>query len=115
MRLFNRRPRHTIGLVKVTVREGRPRMPHALASALAVVIVAANAPAPAVDTSQTPPPSSAIVGGHHIQPRTGAPNGTSAGPDLPPADSDEVERLYQQLMRETAPDAVGTKAPVPSR
>jgi hypothetical protein len=71
-------------------------MMHVLAPTLAVIVLAANPQPPDGDV----PTSSAIVGGHHIQPRGG---GSSA--DVPKGDAAEVERLYQELMRETAPDA----------
>jgi hypothetical protein len=87
-------------------------MPHALVSALASVLLAANPQPSAGDASPSPTPSTAIVGGHHIHPRASAP-GVSG--EVPPGDADEVERLYLELMRETAPDGSGTKAPVPSR
>jgi hypothetical protein len=87
-------------------------MLHALVSALASVLLAANPQPSAGDASPSPTPSTAIVGGHHIQPRASAP-GVSG--EVPPGDADEVERLYLELMRETAPDGSGTKAPVPSR
>jgi len=89
-------------------------MHDALAPALAVVLLAANPPAPPADTPPIPAPSTAIVAGHHIQPRATGPDGSSK-PDISPADADEVEQLYQQLMHETAPDAGGGKASPPSR
>jgi len=86
-------------------------MPHALAPALAVILLAANSPPPPVDAPDAAPPSPAIVGGHHIQP-----HGGSSGSDVPKSDAEEVDRLYQELMQETAPDAgASPKPPVPSR
>ena len=89
-------------------------MPGALGFAVAAVLLAANQQPPAADAPPAPAPNSAIVGGHHIQPRPSASNGSPT--DVPPGDADEVERLYRQLMQETAPD-VGrsSKPPVPSR
>ena len=77
---------------------------------LAVVLVAANPPPPDIDTTPAPR-SSAIVGGKHVQPRATNPDSTLAGQRGSAAQSDEVEQLYQQLMRETTPDASpkGTK------
>jgi hypothetical protein len=75
-------------------------MIHVLAPALAVIVLAANPQPPEGDVPQGGPTSSAVVGGHHIQPRGG---GSSA--DVPKGDAAEVDRLYQELMRETAPDA----------
>ena len=86
-------------------------MPHALAPALAVILLAANSPPPPVDAPEVAQPSPAIVGGHHIQPRS-----SGSGSDVPKSDAEEVDRLYQELMQETAPDAGGNpKPPVPSR
>ena len=85
-------------------------MPHALALSLAVILVAASPLPPVGGAPEAAPPSSAIVGGHHIQPRA-----SGSGPDVPPGDADQVDRLYQQLMRETAPDAGSPEPPAPSR
>ena len=85
-------------------------MPHALAPALTVILLAANSPPP-VDAPEGAPSSSAIVGGHHIQPRGGG-----SGSDVPKSDAEDVDRLYQELMQETAPDAgVNPKPSAPSR
>jgi hypothetical protein len=51
----------------------------------------------------------AIVGGKHIQPRATTRDGAAQGQAVSPAPSDEVEQLYQQLMRETAPDTAAGK------
>ena len=80
-------------------------MLHPLAAAVTVVLLAANPPppgdAPATDTPRASGPSGGpIVGGRHIQPRASA---TQIGPNASNRDSDEVERLYQELMRQTAP------------
>jgi len=89
-------------------------MPGALGFAVAAVLLAANSRSPAADAPPAPAPNSAIVGGHHIQPRPSASNGSPA--DVPPGDADEVERLYRKLMQEPAPDVDrGSKPPVPSR
>ena len=88
-------------------------MPGAVGFAVVAVLLAANQPPPAAD-APPPAPNSAIVGGYHIQPRPSASNGIPA--DVPPGNADEVERLYRQLMQETAPDVGrGSKPPVPSR
>ncbi len=83
--------------------------------ALAAVLLAANPPAPTGDTPPVPRTPTAIVGGKHIQPRATTPDGAPGGADVSPADADEVERLYQQLMRETAPEGGAGKPPTPSR
>lgn len=84
---------------------------HALAPALAVILLAANSPPPTVDAPGAAPPSPAIISGHHIQPRGGG-----SGSDVPKSDAEEVDRLYQELMQETAPDAGGSpKQPIPPR
>lgn len=89
-------------------------MKYTLTSAvLAMVLLAANPLPPAGDTTAAPR-SSAVVGGKHVQPRAANPDGTAAGQDVSPAEADEVQQLYQQLMRETAPDAAqaqGAKPP----
>ena len=84
-------------------------MVHALVAALSLVLLAANPPPPPADApaSDAPPPKTAVVGGHHIQPRAN-PGQASAG--LSKRDADDVDRLYQELMRQTAPDASGAKA-----
>jgi hypothetical protein len=86
-------------------------MRHPFAPAFAALALAANTPVP--DMPQSPPPSPAIVGGHHIQPRASTSNRGTA--DVPPAEADEVERLYQQLMRQTAPDSSPGGSGVPAR
>jgi len=89
-------------------------MPGTLGFAIAAVLLAANQQPSAADAPPAPAPNSAIVGGHHIQPRLSASNGSPA--DVSPDDADEVERLYRQLMQETAPDAGrGSKPPLPPR
>ena len=89
-------------------------MPGALGFAVAAVLLGANQQPPAADAPPAPALNSAIVGGHHIQPRPSTSNGRPA--DVPPGDADEVERLYRQLMQETGPEAGGgAKPPVPSR
>jgi len=82
----------------------------ALAPALAVIVMVANPQPPASDAPQGASTSPAIVGGHHIQPRGG---GSSS--DVPKGDADEVDRLYQELMRETAPDAGAPATVTPPR
>jgi hypothetical protein len=85
----------------------------ALGFAVAAVLLAANQP-PAADAPSAPAPNSAIIGGHHIQPRPSASSGSPA--DAPLGGADEVEQLYRELMQETAPDVGrGSKPPVPSR
>ncbi len=92
-------------------------MVHSLAAAAIIVLVAVNqAPPPAdtppsADTPTAPTPNMAIVGGHRVQPRANA--GASA-PDaaaINKRDADDVDRLYQELMRQTAPDAAKATAP----
>ena len=75
-------------------------MPHALALGLAVTLLAASPSPPADDPLEAVPPLPPIVGGHHIQPR-------ESGSDVTPGDATDVDRLYQQLMRQTAPDTQG--------
>ncbi len=85
-------------------------MVHALAAALALVLLAANPPSPPADappSDAAPAPNSPIVGGHHIQPRA---NPGQEGAGFSKRDADDVERLYQELMRQTAPDATRAKA-----
>ena len=82
-------------------------MPRALTFALmAAALIAASPPPPPADAPQAPAPApnSAIVGGHHIQPRASP---SKAAPDagISKRDADDVDRLYQELMRQTAPDA----------
>jgi len=85
-------------------------MSHALVSTLAVILLAANSQPRGGDVPGAPS-SSAIVGGHRIQPRGG-----SSASDVPNKDAEDVDRLYQELMRQTAPDAgSNAKPPVPSR
>ncbi|HLJ21395.1 MAG TPA: hypothetical protein VKU84_14410 [Stellaceae bacterium] len=85
----------------------------ALTAALALVLLAANQPPPPADaspsdgTASAPAPNSAVVGGHHIQPRAAQGN---AG--FSKQDNDDVDRLYQELMRLTAPDAARAKASI---
>ncbi len=88
-------------------------MVHALVAALALVLVAANpAPPPAdappgSESTPAPAPNSAIVGGHRIQPRASE---GQQGAGFSKRDADDVDRLYQELMRQTAPDAARAKA-----
>lgn len=80
---------------------------------LAMVLLAANPLPPAGEATPAPRPSTAVVGGKHVQPRAANPGGTPAGQDVSPAEADEVEQLYQQLMRATAPDAAQAKGAKP--
>ena len=82
---------------------------------LAMVLLAANPLPPSGDPTPAQRPSTAIVGGKHVQPRATNPDGLPAGQDGTSAQSDEVEQLYQQLMRETAPDASSSKGTKPSQ
>jgi hypothetical protein len=87
-------------------------MVHALAAALALVVLAANSPPPSADaapadTPSTPAPNSAIVRGHHIQPKA---NQGQEGPGFSKRDADDVDRLYQELMRQTVPDTAHANA-----
>ncbi len=81
-----------------------------LASAVVMVLLAANqAPPPSdvppsADTPSTPTPNMAIVGGHRVQPRAAA-GQTAPDAAINKRDADDVDRLYQELMRQTAPDA----------
>ena len=88
-------------------------MSRALVGMLAVLLLAANTPTPTTDTP--PPPaagrSTAVVGGHHIQPRAS----TSDGAPARSREMDEVDKLYQQLMRETAPGGSGAEGPPPAQ
>lgn len=89
-----------------------------LVAAAVILLMAANQPppvadAPSADTPAAPAPRSAIVGGHRLQPRA---NASQAAPnaDVSKRDADDVDRLYQELMRQTAPDAAkGPSASVP--
>jgi hypothetical protein len=85
-------------------------MPHALAPTLAMVLLAAN-PQPTGSAPEGLPTSSAVVGGHHIQPRGGG-----SASDVPNNDAAEVDRLYQELTG-MPPDAGRTPKPpaAPSR
>src|SRR5260370_5666439 len=69
---------------------------------LAAALPAASPSPPADDPLEAVPPLPAIVGGHHIQPRE-----SGSGSDVSPGDATDVDRLYQQLMRQTAPDTRG--------
>lgn len=51
---------------------------------------------------------SAIVGGHRIQPRADQFNGDQVTPDVPPAQAKELDLLYQQIMRDSAPPSSST-------
>jgi hypothetical protein len=80
----------------------------ALVAALSLVLLAANPPpppadAPSSDSAPATAPNAAVVGGHHLQPRPGE------GSDVSKRDADDVDRLYQELMRQTAPDAARAK------
>jgi hypothetical protein len=84
-------------------------MLHPLAAAVAIVLLAANqalppADAPSGDLPPGPAPNTAIVGGHHIQPRANASEGAPDANGISKRDADDVDRLYQELMRQTAPD-----------
>ena len=87
-------------------------MRHALAgSMLAAALLAANPPPPPADAppaEAAPAPNSAVVGGHHIQPRANAPAGAPDGAAINKRDAEDVDRLFQELMRQTAPDATRT-------
>jgi hypothetical protein len=84
-------------------------MLHALTAAV-IVLLAANQAAPPADafSPDAPPaatPRMAIVGGKRVQPRV---NTGQAAPDaagINKRDADDVDRLYQELMRQTAPGA----------
>lgn len=87
-------------------------MVHPVTAALATMLLAANASPPPADSPLSDPtpgtaPSTAIVGGHHIQPKA---NAGQNGGDISKRDAEDVDRLYQELMRETAPDAARGKA-----
>ena len=77
-------------------------MPPALALSLAVTLLAASPLPPADDPLESVPPLPPIVDGHQIQPRE-----SGSGSDVSPGDATDVDRLYQQLMRQTAPDTQG--------
>jgi hypothetical protein len=81
---------------------------------MAAALIAANPPPPPADAPQglAPAPNSAVVGGHHIQPRA---NSGKAAPDagISKRDADDVDRLFQELMRQTAPDATPVKGSSP--
>jgi hypothetical protein len=86
-------------------------MPHALVPTLAVILLAANPQPPGSGAPEAAAPSPAVVGGHHIQPRGGG-----SASDVPKNDAADVDRLYRELMQETAPDAASSpKSPAPSR
>jgi hypothetical protein len=91
-------------------------MLHPLAAAVALVLLAANQPppsdAPPADTPTGPAPNSAIVGGHRIQPRASA-SQTAPDAGISKRDADDVDRLYQELMRQTAPGATGARGATP--
>ena len=90
--------------------KARLPMPHTLVPALAVILLAAN-PQASPGPPEGPPTTPAIVSGHHIQPRGGG-----SLSDVPKSDAEEVDRLYQELMRQTAPDAGSNpQPPAPSR
>lgn len=78
-----------------------------MSAVLAMVLVAPNPPPP--DATPAPRSSAAIVGGKHIQPRATTSDSASAGQHVAPAQADEVEQLYQQLMGEAAPDTAQGK------
>ena len=93
-------------------------MPRALAgSVLAAALLAANPPPPPADVPPAegaPAPNAAIVGGHRIQPRASSPAGAPDAAAINKRDAEDVDRLYQELMRQTAPDATrasGSSAP----
>ena len=72
-------------------------MPSVLALSLAVILIAASAPTAAGDPIESVPPLPPMVGGHQ----------SGSGSDLTPGDAAEVDRLYQQLRRQRAPDTQG--------
>ena len=85
-------------------------MPHALAPTLAIVLLAANPQAPPEGAREGAPASSAVVGGHRIQPRGG---GSTS--DVPNKDAADIDRLYQELTGK-APDAgINPNSPASSR
>ena len=86
-----------------------------ISAVLAMVLLAANPSPPVGDTTPASRSSAAIVRGKHIQPRAATPDGAPARQDVSPAEVDEVEQLYQQLMRETAPDIAQGKGMKPSQ
>jgi hypothetical protein len=79
---------------------------------MAAALIAANSPPPPTDYAPAPLPNSAIVGGHRIQPRA---NSGQAAPDagISKRDADDVDRLFQELMRQAAPDATPVKGSSP--
>ncbi|HKF74102.1 MAG TPA: hypothetical protein VKB68_20295 [Stellaceae bacterium] len=88
-------------------------MPRALAFALmAAALIAANPPPADAPLTPAAAPNSAIVGGHHIQPRASV---GKAAPDagISKRDADDVDRLYQELIRQTAPDATPVNGSAP--
>jgi len=87
-------------------------MPRALAFALAATLLAANTPPPPDDTAPAPVANSAVVGGHRIQPRASS-GQTAPDAGISKRDADDVDRLYQELMRQTAPDATNAKGSPP--
>jgi hypothetical protein len=86
-------------------------MPRAIAFALTATLLAATPPPPD-DTSPAPAPNSAVVGGHRIQPRASS-GQTAPDAGISKRDADDVDRLYQELMRQTAPDATKIKGSSP--
>lgn len=86
-------------------------MLNALAAAVVTLLVAANqAPPPgdappSADIPPTAAPNMAIVGGHRVQPRASAGQSAPGASAINKRDADDVDRLYEELMRQTAPDA----------
>jgi hypothetical protein len=48
-------------------------------------------------------PNHAIVNGHDVQPHADQFGNASTSPDIPRKDAEDVDRLYEQLMRATDP------------
>jgi hypothetical protein len=70
-------------------------------------------PQPA-DAPEGARPSTAIVGGHRIQPRANSPDGAPDATGISKNDAEEVDRLYQELMRQAAPGTDPSKgSPAP--
>jgi hypothetical protein len=84
-------------------------MPRGLAFALTATLVAASPSPPPDDAPPAPTPNSAVVGGHHLQPRASS-GQTAPDAGISKRDADDVDRLYQEL---TAPDAIKAKGSQP--
>ena len=76
---------------------------------VATMTLAANTTQPLADAPEGAHPSTAIVGGHRIQPRANSPDGAPDAAGISKNDAEEVDRLYQELMRQTAPGAGPSK------